>query len=178
MLLLYKSLITHQFDAAFAMLNECVEKCPDELWHERVVELKFCQIAFHALFYADVYLGTTLESLYEQPFHAEYVNNFGDYEELEPRLPQATYEKSFVRAYMQHCRAKAMAVVGGETEGSLAHRPGFDWLEFSRAEVHVCNIRHIHHHAAQLSLHLRQQTGKGVEWQSSGRGNSTCHATD
>lgn len=167
MLTLYKSLITDQFDAALAMLNECIKKCPDELWHEPVAKLKFCQVAFHALFYADVYLGTTLESLYAQPFHAEHASEFGDYEELKPQLQQATYEKPFIRAYLQHCRAKVKAIIGAETEESLANEPGFDWLQFSRAEVHVYNIRHIHHHAAQLSLHLRLKTGEGVSWHSS-----------
>ncbi len=79
---------------------------------------------------------------------------------------------------MRHCRAKAKAVVDAETEDSLAQRPGFDWLEFSRAEVHVYNIRHIHHHAAQLSLHLSQKTGEAVAWQSSGWDNSARRATD
>jgi hypothetical protein len=40
--------------------------------------------------------------------------------------------------------------------------------DFSRAELHVYNIRHIHHHAAQLSLRLRLDTGRGVDWVGSG----------
>lgn len=168
MLPLYKSLITDQFNAALAMLNECVEKCPDELWYEPVVEWKFCQVAFHALFYADVYLGTTLEELKQQPFHREHANTFADYEDLKPERPQASYEKGFVRSYLEYCRNKAKTVLAAETDESLAHRPGFDWLDIPRAEVHVYNIRHLHHHAAQLSLHLRRKTGEGAAWQSSG----------
>lgn len=168
MLDLYQSVITDQLDAAFAMLDECVENCPDELWHEPVAEWKFCQVAFHALFFSDVYLGKNLDSLYEQPFHRQHADEFGDYEDLKPERPRATYEKVFVRTYSRHCRGKAKAVLAAETEESLARRPGFDWLDFSRAEVHVYNIRHLHHHAAQLSLHLRRLTGEGASWQSSG----------
>lgn len=168
MLTLYQSLITDQFDAAFATLNECIEKCPDELWHQPVAKLKFCQVAFHTLFYADVYSGTTLESLSGQPFHAEHASEFGNYEELKPEPQQATHEKSFVVAYLQHSRSKVKTVLAAETDESLARRPGFDWLKFSRAEVHVYNIRHIQHHAAQLSLHLRLRTGEGVSWHGSG----------
>ena len=168
MLALYQSLIADQFAAALRMLGDAVAKCPDALWHEPVADWKFCQVAFHAVFYADVYLGSTLDSLQTQAFHREHAATFADYEDLQPLPPQATYEKPFIEKYLQHCRAKAMAVVPAETTDSLAHRPGFDWLDFSRAEVHVYNIRHIHHHAAQLSLHLRTKTGDGVAWQSSG----------
>ena len=165
---LYKSLIDNQYEAALCMLNDCIEKCPDELWHEPVAELKYCQVVFHTLFFTDVYLGTSLDSLRKQPFHQENVADFGDYKELEKRKQRATYEKSFIRSYFNHCRKKAADVVSGETAESLAQPAGFDWLDFSRAEVHVYNIRHLHHHAAQLSLHLRLQTGEGIPWCRSG----------
>jgi hypothetical protein len=38
----------------------------------------------------------------------------------------------------------------------------------SRAELHIYNIRHIQHHAGQLSLRLRLETGEGVDWVGSG----------
>jgi hypothetical protein len=41
-------------------------------------------------------------------------------------------------------------------------------LQFSRGELHVCNFRHLQHHAAQLSLRLRSDAG--VEIPSVGSG--------
>lgn len=108
------------------------------------------------------------KSLREQAFHQENAAVFADYDELEPRPQQAFYSKAFVKEYLRHCRVKSAEVIAAETAGSLNRRPGFDWLTFSRAEVHVYNIRHIHHHAAQLSLRLRLDTGTEIPWFGSG----------
>jgi hypothetical protein len=168
MLDVFKQLIANQFEGVLCMLAACVQRCPDDRWNEPVANLKFCQAVFHALFYTDVYLGRNYASLRDQPFHREHAAVFGDYEEREDRPPQALYDKPFITAYLQHCRAKAARVIADETAESLARRPGFDWLPFSRAEVHVYNIRHVHHHAAQLSLRLRLDTGDGIPWVGSG----------
>ena len=64
--------------------------------------------------------------------------------------------------------SKARHVIAAETESSLATTPGFDWLDFSRAEVHVYNLRHLFHHAGQLSLRQRINVGEGVKWIHSG----------
>ena len=170
MLELYKQLIADQFEAALCMHSAAIDECPHARWHEPVAQWRFSQAAFHALFFTDVYLGRELAELREQAFHREHVDQFGDYEELERRPPQALYDKTFVGAYLQHCRDKAQRTVASETAESLARRPGFDWLKFSRAEVHVYNLRHIQHHAAQLGLVLRNETGTGVDWVGSGWG--------
>jgi hypothetical protein len=168
MLETYQESIGNQFEAAFCGLNECIDRCPDAVWHSPIVNHRYCQIVFHALFFADVYLGADLQSLRTQRFHRENTGFFGDYEQLEDRSPTSVYEKKPISTYLQHCRRKAVQVIAAETVATLKKRPGFDWLPFSRAEVHVYNIRHIHHHVAQLSLKLRMDTSDGISWTRSG----------
>ena len=86
----YKALIARQYEAALCMLNACVKCCPDEHWHGPVVRLKFCQVAFHTLFFTDVYLSEDLESTYAQPFHQQHKSIFADYEEVGGGWQQAT----------------------------------------------------------------------------------------
>lgn len=164
----YKSLIVRQYEAALCMLGACVDRCSDADWHAPVANLKFSQAAFHALLFTDLYLGSDVVSLRSQPFHRRHADVFADYEEFENRPQRALYDKPFVKMYLQFCRDKAAEVVASETAESLEHSSGFQWLEISRAEVHVYNVRHIHHHAAQLSLHLRLRTGEGIPWVGSG----------
>ena len=164
----YKELIANQFEAVFCMLGTCVDRCPDTNWHARVANLKFCQVAFHTLIFTDLYLGRDLESFRQQAFHRKNVAVFADYEELEDRVPQQVYDKSFVKAYLQHCRDKASRVITAETVETLNIRPDFERKDFPRAELHVNNIRHIHHHAAQLSLRLRLDTNEDIPWINSG----------
>jgi hypothetical protein len=164
----FKLLIGNQFEAAFCTLGACVDRCPEANWCRPVGNLKFCQVAFHTLLFADVYLGKDERSVRDQPFHRQHAAVFADYEELEDRVPQAVYDKPFIRAYLGHCRAKARQAIAAETEQSLVHRPGFEGREFSRAELHVYSIRHIQHHAAQLSLRLRIDAGIEIPWIGSG----------
>ncbi|NND98115.1 MAG: DinB family protein [Pirellulaceae bacterium] len=168
MIELYRESIANQFAAAYATLADCIERCPESAWQAPVVELTFDQVMFHVLFFSDVYLGAELAALRGQDFHRQHAEFFGDYEELEDRKQQASYSKDGIRDYLKHCREKAVSVIATETSESLAARPGFDWLDFSRAEVHVYNLRHLYHHGGQLSMRLRIDTGDGATWVRSG----------
>lgn len=123
---------------------------------------------FHTLFYADFYLGQDEESFRRQPFHVDNQHWFGDYEQLEDREPVSLYDRPSIRAYLEHCRRKATDVIAAETEDSLTAKCGFPWRQFSRGELDVYNIRHIQHHAAQLSLRLRIDSGVDIPWFGSG----------
>jgi hypothetical protein len=164
MLDVYKTTITNQFEAVFCTMNACIERCPADAWDGPVVNLQFCQVVFHALFFSDYYLGESDEAFRRQPFHLAHPDIFRDYEELEDRPQQQTYDKATTQRYLTHCRSKALAVIAAETTQSLSAECGFERRDFSRAEMHVCNIRHIHHHAAQLSLRLRIDHSEEVPW--------------
>ncbi len=106
------------------MLARCVDACPDSLWHQPIGNLKFCQVAFHTLFFADLYLGPNVPALREQPFHRDHAAVFADYEELEPVQQKAVYEKPFILAYVQHCREKAERTIAAETAETLTGPSG------------------------------------------------------
>jgi hypothetical protein len=165
---LFDTLMGHQFEAALCMLNACVNRCPDAVWNSRVANFKFCQVVFHTLFFTDFYLGQNEELFRQQRFHRANEHFFGDYEEFEDRLPVRLYEKAPIHAYLEHCRTKATEVWAAETAQTLRERSGFGRRDFSRAELHVYNLRHIQHHAAQLSLRLRLDTNEGIPWVGSG----------
>jgi hypothetical protein len=164
----FKDLLVHQFEAALCTLNAAVDRCPDLAWNAPVANLAFCQAAFHTLFFADLYLGPNVDALRRQPFHRDNAEFFRDYEELEPRKQELFYDRPAINSYLAHCRQKVAAVLAAETAESLAAPAGFDWLKFNRAELHVYNIRHIQHHAAQLILRLRLDFGEDFRWFGSG----------
>lgn len=169
-----KALVVSQYEAALSTLKACVDTCPDTLWTGPVATYKFFQVVFHALFFTDLYLGTDEESFSRQPFHLHHPEFFANYavehEPLDDPAPPFR-DKASLLAYLDFCRRKAGEVVRGETETILTGPCGFrrgDRRNFSRAELHVYNIRHIQHHAAQLSLRLRLETHEGVEWMHAG----------
>ena len=161
-----KELLAHQYEASLSMLNLAIARCPDASWNERVAKWKFCQAAFHAVFFSDVYLqpGDDVEVFMRQPFHVEHGGVFRDYEELEDRPQVLLYEKPFVLSYLQSVRRKAQTTIALESADVLAGPSGFRRRKCSRAELHVYNIRHIQHHAAQLSLRLRLDAQIDIPW--------------
>jgi DinB superfamily len=160
----FKQILAHQYE----VLNAGIDRCPEAAWDAPVGNLTFGQVAFHTLFFIDLYLGPDVESLRQQPFHRDNRRFFRDYEELEPRRRQHRYGRPAIKRYLDHVRQKATAVIPAETEESLQGPSGFDWKKYNRAELHVTNIRHIQHHAAQLSLRLRIDFGEDVPWVGSG----------
>ena len=168
MLDLYKQLTTNQYASALATLRACIVACPDDAWDVPVVNHPFCRVAFHTLFFADFHLCETEQGLRDQDYHREHADLFGDYEELEPREPVRLYQRDAVMDYLEFCRKKSVDVVASETAESLAGPSGFERRKITRAELHVYNMRHIHHHAAQLSLRLRIDHGIDIPWFGSG----------
>lgn len=164
----FKELIANQFQAALCTLGTCIEECPETAWNAPIANLAFCQAVFHALFYTDCYLGPNTESLRQQAFHRDNKAFFRTYEELEDRKQELLYDKASIATYLEFCRNKAWKTIAAETANTLTARCGFEWLPFSRAELHVYNIRHIQHHAAQLSLRLRLDSGTNIPWARSG----------
>lgn len=164
----FKQTLAQQYEAARCSLNACIDRCPDAAWDAPVGNLTFCQIAFHALFFTDLYLGPNVDSLRRQSFHRDNPGFFRDYEELEPRRQQHRYDRPSIKRYLDHVRHKATTLIAAETEESLQGPSGFDWKQYNRAELHLTSIRHLQHHAAQLSLRLRIDFDEDVPWVGSG----------
>jgi hypothetical protein len=74
------------------------------------------------------------------------------------------YDKPFVLSYLQQVRRKAQETIEQESADVLSGPSGFRRRKCSRAELHFYNIRHIQHHAAQLILRLRLDTGVDIPW--------------
>lgn len=164
-----KSMIVHQFEASLATLAHAIHACPERLWNEPVARYPFCQTAFHTLFFTDVYLCPSPDALKSQPFHLAHPDFFGDYEQMEDREPTSLYARAMIHSYLDFCRTKAKETLAGEAEVDLTAPAQFPRKSFSRAELHVYNIRHIQHHAAQLILKLRlDDPAIDIRWMSSG----------
>lgn len=164
----WKTLIAGQFEAALCTLSLCIDRCGEAAWNAPVGTHPFCRVAFHTLFFTDYYLGANEDAFRSQPFHRDHPELFCDYKELAWREPVLLYDKPAVQSYLQHCRDKAAAVTAAEIAATLRGPCGFARKVFTRAELHVYNIRHIQHHAAQLSLRLRIDAGEDIPWVRSG----------
>ncbi len=147
-----KEALWQQFGAAIDMLENALRACPDGLWSDRSQRPEFWYVAFHALFFLDVYLSESLEGFGPPaPFTLD---------ELDPAglLPERPYSKEELQAYVEHGRKKCRAAIEGLTDQTAHERRRILSFDGSFLELLLYNMRHVQHHAAQLSLILRQKT--------------------
>jgi len=140
--------------------------CPAELWHEQLWHIpeeptaytEFWYLAYHALFWLDLYLSGTVEDFAPPaPFTLD---------ELDPAglLPQRPYTQAELQSYLAHCRRKCQATIEALSAERAAQLCIFGWREMSFAELLLYNMRHVQEHGAQLSLFLGQQRGLAAGW--------------
>jgi hypothetical protein len=153
-----KKIIWHQFGAAIDMLENAVKACPGTIWGNRIGHSEFWYIAFHALFYLDLYLSKSDKGFAPpSPFTLDELDERG-------LLPDRVYTKEELLKYLEHGREKCRSVIASMTEGQAGERCGFEWLEISKAEVLLYNMRHVQHHAAQLNFIVSRATGSAPRW--------------
>jgi hypothetical protein len=153
-----RTIVTGQFEAALAMLNDCVRKCPPEHWEGKIANLTFRQVAYHTLFFVDLYLSPG-----EPAFTLRELHRRGGVERRGAD-PIIGLPKDETLAYAAICHQKALDTFASETAESLAAPSGFSWLPFSRGEVHLYNMRHVQHHTGQLSAYLRRVVTDEERW--------------
>ncbi len=154
----WKDSVWRQFGAAIDMLDNAIAACSDDLWFARPREPECWYLAFHTLFWLDLYLSGPVEGFAPPP-------PFG-LEELDPAgvIPARPYTRDELRAYLAHCRAKCRATIDALTPERAAERFAYGWGEAPFGELLLYNMRHVQHGAAQLNLILRQNEDAAPRW--------------
>ena len=163
----WQTLIGRQFAAAIQMLRAAIEACPPELWDDRTQGTPFWHIAYHALYYVDLYLSPDEKSFATQPFHETYAHflpgDYGDHAGV-VATPSHAFSKTQLLGYADHCLEKCDDVFASLTDERVLERCGFWWYELNVGEFLLNNMRHAQHHAGQLMLLVRRHADVGAEW--------------
>lgn len=154
----FKKILWSQFGAAIDMIENATQACPDEHWGTRKHHTEFWYIAFHTLWWLDLYLSDSVETFKPpKPFAMD---------ELDPEglLPEKVYTKDELQKYLKHGRKKSKETIQSLTDEKIEERCGFGWIDGSVAELFLYNLRHIQHHTAQLNFILRQTIDSAPRW--------------
>jgi hypothetical protein len=162
----WKTVIWRQFGAAIDDLGNTIEACPDELWRARLWEhpderpefSQFWYIAYHALFWLDLYL-TGAEEGFVPPAPFELIEQDED-----GPIPQRPYTKDELLAYLAGCRQRCRMTIETLTGEGAGRRCTFGWGEVSFTELLLYTMRHVAGHAAQLNLLLGQHSVEVRSW--------------
>jgi hypothetical protein len=167
---LWNTVLWQQFGAAIDMLDNVLVACPNSLWRQPVWHapsvapqgVEFWYIAYHALFWLDLYLSGSAEGFAPpSPFALE---------ELDPAgvLPARPYTREELRIYLAFARQKCHATLAALTDEQARQFVDIPWAtgrDFSYLELQLYTMRHVQEHAAQLSLFLGQNgLHTGLDW--------------
>ena len=126
---IWKDALWSQFGAAIDMFGNALEACPAELWDAHLWNdpatwsrsSEFWYIAYHTLFWLDLYLtGTDEDFTPPAPYNLD---------ELNPRgvLPDRNYSKDELQSYLAHCRRKCRETVMQLTDEKVRRVCKFSW---------------------------------------------------
>ena len=128
------------------------------LWDDAAQQPEFWYLVYHTLFFLDLYLsGSVAGFVPPDPFTLAEL----DFDGVRPDRP---YSKAELRVYLDHGRTKYRSMLAALTDATASERCVISWLDASLAELHLYNLRHVQHHAAQLNLILRQRTDSAPAW--------------
>ena len=145
-------IITHQYRAAMKMLENAIDACPEPLWSDAGYKNPFWNVAYHALFYTQLYLQPDEPSF--QPWVNHHAGSQNMPADIEPYIREQVLE------YLRFCREEVDTKL---PLLDLESPSGFHWLPFSKGEVQLYNIRHLQQHIGELCERLGN-SGIDVSW--------------
>ena len=155
--------LTSQMRAALAMLRSTIGSCPEDLWKREKDCNPFWALAYHAVYFAHLYLSPSQEEFVPFERQVRGREGFGqtDLDDWSKLTPDDVYSREDVLAYCDHVDAAVDRLVASKPFDAES---GFHWLMFSRGEALLYNLRHVQHHAGQLAERLRQELDVGTKW--------------
>jgi hypothetical protein len=159
--------LARQYAAALQMVRLSIEACPEELWDDRSRGTPFWHLAYHALFFADLYLSKDETSFEARPLHrdkSQYLpGDYGDFAGV-VGTPDEVFTREELLEYADHCLDKSDAAFAALTDVRALERCGFRWYELNLGEFLLNSLRHTQSHAGQLTLLLRRGADVGIDW--------------
>src|SRR5205085_4444702 len=106
-----KHVLQSQFKSAFTMLNYCVAEFGEKYWEGKIANATFRQIAYHTLFFTDLYLSASKDAFELRDLH----KRGGD--ERGPSLSSGLTKEETLQ-YVKICRRKLVESLAAETAQS------------------------------------------------------------
>jgi hypothetical protein len=147
------AIIQSQYQAALEMLNQAISRCPEDLWNNPEDKNRFWQVAYHAIFYAHLYVQESEKTFTPWVKHRVEV--------LRLRIMAEPYSREEVLEYLEFSRQQIIAIL---PQLDLEGESGFHWLPFNKLELQIYSIRHIQQHAGELMERLGSRAGIDIDW--------------
>jgi DinB superfamily len=152
-----KPALKGQYHAALDMLKGAISECPEALWTSGTPPRSFWRLAYHTLFYAELYLQVRSEDFVPWGLHRDEVESDAEREALDP----TPYTKAELLAYWE--RVDALVDSQLDKIDLAASDSGIPWYKIPKLDHVLLNLRHIQEHAGQLRDRLLE-AGVDQRW--------------
>lgn len=164
--------LKEQYHAGLAMLAECVEKCPQDMWLEGQYPRPFWRIAWHTAYFTQNYVVQNEEAFNSSvagwPLAVRTVLGVSGTQkaiDVEPyELPEdvTPLTQQEVQDYIVYVRSRIDATV--ESLDLDSPETGFSWYKnMTKLSHELMNLRHLQGHVGQLS-ELLMARGIDIDW--------------
>lgn len=154
-----KSALKRQYLAGLAMLKECVERCPADVWTSGTHPRKFWRIAYHVLFYTHLYLQPNEEAFQPWIKHRQHAPSlWSDIDSVD------AYSPDDILSYIGFIETNVSDWV--DHLDLDAPETGFDWYpNMTKLDHQMMNLRHLQGHIGQLSeILMANDSELEIEW--------------
>jgi hypothetical protein len=140
--------IQSQYLSALAMLRQAIVKCPEDMWDAPQDKDKSWFKAYHALYYAHLYLQPTRKEFVRWRGHGKPVTS----------SPLSKEEALDYLAFVEQ------EVVRRVPATDLEGESGFHGIRVDKLELQLVNIRHIQQHTGELYERLGARRDIKLDW--------------
>jgi hypothetical protein len=155
-----------ELGAAFEMLSNAIKNANDDVWDNIIDERRFWNIAYHTVFFCDIYLSDfdpdieNVEEQYSVPAYLKEWENAYDFDTIhEPPIP-----KKVLQRFLKETRSKLSSrFAEGIIENQIGEK-ATSWLRMSKGAVLLYNMRHIMQHVGHLNDILREHSLPASRW--------------
>jgi hypothetical protein len=152
-----EALISQQL-AALAMLRDCIERCPADVWISGRHPRTFWRIAYHALYFGHLYLHGDLDGFRPWEKHVDSATDLWGTPPPNAEQAKAYIEPPVIEPYSQEDVLSYLDAVALQAAGLIqradisAEECGIPWYpNFPKLDHLIMNIRHMQGHVGQLS---------------------------
>jgi hypothetical protein len=156
-----KSELASQYRIALAMLRGVIAETAEDTWvYTDEVKEAAWHIAYHAVYYANIYCSPTEGQVKRWPRQSNDCHFLGPtpWPPHERFVPHESYSKADVIEFIDF----VLAAIPEYLEHLEPEKPCWPhWYKQNQFEFHLNNLRHIQHHTAQL---VERNGGSSVGW--------------
>jgi hypothetical protein len=155
-----------ELGAAFEMLSNAIKNADDDVWDNTDDERRFWNIAYHTVFFCDIYLSDfdsevdNVEEQYSVPAYLKAWKSAYNFDKVhEPAMP-----KEVLQRFLEETRGKLRSRFADGTVKAQIEERATSWLKMSKGTVLLYNMRHIMQHVGHLNDILRKHDHPASEW--------------